>query len=174
MASNTIYFRNPNTGEMREAPVGYCLTVFFFGCFVPLFRSDWRSFVFIALAEMVTGFIFTVTSIVPMADVAVRAAALSGFIFAFLYNKMYITGLVKKGFQASGVDKGVLTEVVNKLDSSIPILEEPQTNQKSQEPEPKNENSTEDKLRQLNDLKEKNLINDEEYNKKKEKLLEEL
>jgi len=26
----------------------------------------------------------------------------------------------------------------------------------------------------LNDLKEKNLINDEEYNKKKEKLLEEL
>jgi len=34
--------------------------------------------------------------------------------------------------------------------------------------------SIEDKLRQLNELKEKNLINDEEYNKKKEKLLEEL
>ena len=53
-------------------------------------------------------------------------------------------------------------------------MEEPQTNQKSQEPEPKNENSTEDKLRQLNEHKENNLINDEEYNKKKEKLLEEL
>ena len=34
--------------------------------------------------------------------------------------------------------------------------------------------SIEDKLGQLNELKEKNLINDEEYNKKKEKLLEEL
>ena len=34
--------------------------------------------------------------------------------------------------------------------------------------------SIEDKLRQLKELKEKNLINDEEYNKKKEKLLEEL
>ena len=34
--------------------------------------------------------------------------------------------------------------------------------------------SIEDKLRQLNELKEKKLINDEEYNKKKEKLLEEL
>ena len=34
--------------------------------------------------------------------------------------------------------------------------------------------SIEDKLGQLNELKEKNLINDEEYNKKKEKLLNEL
>ena len=32
--------------------------------------------------------------------------------------------------------------------------------------------SIEDKLRQLKELKEKNLINDEEYNKKQEKLLE--
>jgi hypothetical protein len=62
----------------------------------------------------------------------------------------------------------------HKLDNLIPVSEEPQTNQKPQEPEPKNEDSVEDKLRQLNDLKEKNLINDEEYNKKKEKLLEEL
>ena len=34
--------------------------------------------------------------------------------------------------------------------------------------------SLEEKLKELNSLKEKNLINDEEYNKKKEKLLEEL
>ena len=34
--------------------------------------------------------------------------------------------------------------------------------------------SIKDKLKKLNDLKEKNLINDEEYNKKKEKLLAEL
>jgi hypothetical protein len=34
--------------------------------------------------------------------------------------------------------------------------------------------SIEDKLRQLNELKEENSINNEEYNKKKEKLLEEL
>ena len=47
-------------------------------------------------------------------------------------------------------------------------------NQKSQEPETKKEKSIEDKIKQLNSLKEKNLINDEEYNKKKEKLLEEL
>ena len=34
--------------------------------------------------------------------------------------------------------------------------------------------SIEDKLSQLNELKEENLINDEEYNQKKEKLLEEI
>jgi hypothetical protein len=61
----------------------------------------------------------------------------------------------------------------NKYDP-FPISEEPQTSQKSQEPEPKKEKSIEDKIKQLNDLKEKNLINDEEYNMKKEKLLEEL
>ena len=42
-------------------------------------------------------------------------------------------GLVKKGFQAYRVDEGVLTEVVNKLGSSIPILKKSQTNQNSQE-----------------------------------------
>ena len=81
-----------------------------------------------------------------------------GVIFGFFYNKLYIKGLVKKGFQAYGVDHGDLTELVNKVDSSIPILEEPQTNPKPQEPEPKKENSTEDKLKELNALKEKDLI----------------
>ena len=175
MASNTIYFRNPNTGEMREAPVGYSWTVFCFNFIAPLFRSDWKGSGLILLINFVLLFSSFIWDPNQQHESAHRSLHFwVGAIIAGFYNKFYIKGLVKKGFQASGVDKGVLTEVVNKLDSSIPILEEPQTNQKSQEPEPKNENSTEDKLRQLNDLKEKNLINDEEYNKKKEKLLEEL
>ena len=73
-----------------------------------------------------------------------------------------------------------LNQTVSKMERSgrreatFETKEEPQANQNSQELVPKKENSTEDKLRQLNELKEKNLINDEEYNQKKEKLLEEL
>ena len=171
MANNNIHFKNPNTGETRKAPVGHSWTVFFFGFIPPLFRSDWKGSGLILLVTFVLFFILDGLDIVPKPE---AIGVWVPIIFSFFYNKLYIKGLVKKGFQSYGVDHGVLTEVVNKLDSSIPILEEPQTNQKSQEPEPKKENSIEDKLRQLNDLKEKNLINDEEYNKKKEKLLEEL
>jgi len=172
MASNIIYFKNPNTGETRKAPVGYSWTVFFF-CFIPpLFRSDLKWAFNFLIINIVLG-------IAIFAMVGVDGPPLEWFIapmLGFFYNKLYIEKLVGKGFYALGVDHGVLTEVVNTLDASIaiPILEEPQANQKSQEPEPKKENSTEDKLRQLNDLKENNLINDKEYNQKKEKLLEEL
>ena len=169
MANDNIHFKNPNTGEMRKAPTGYSWTVLFFGFIPPLFRSDWKG----------AGLIFTLNIVVFifLGDFAPDPAVASvwvGIVFSFFYNKLYIKGLVKKRFQAYMVDHGVLTELVNKLDCSILILEEPQTNQKSQEPEPNKENSTEDKLRQLDALKEKNLINDEEYNKKKEKLLEDI
>jgi hypothetical protein len=169
MANNNIHFKNPNTGETRKAPVGYSWTVFFWNFIPPLFRSDWKG----------SGLIFIVTMVVfiLLSDFAPNPAVAGvwvGIVFSFFYNKIYIKSLVKKGFQSYRVDHGDLTELVNKVDSSIPILEEPQTNPKPQEPEPKNEDSVEDKLRQLNELKEKNLINDEEYNKKKEKLLEEL
>lgn len=169
MASNKIHFKNPHTGENRKAPVGFSWTVLFFGFIPPLFRSDWKGAGLIFLLS----FGVTLISLDAPAPIAVWV----GVIFAFFYNKFYIKELVKKGYQAYGIEHGVLAEelFVHKLNGLVPaVLEEPQTNQKSQEPEPKKENSIKDKLRQLNDLKENNLINDEEYNKKKEKLLEEL
>jgi hypothetical protein len=171
MASNRIYFKNPNTGEMCEAPVGFSWTVFFFGFIPPLVRSDWKGAGLIFLLG-VGGSLLALPATGPNSPIFV----LISIIFAFIYNKFYIKGLVKKGVQAYRIEVGVLAEELfaHKLNGLIPVMEEPQTNQKSQEPEPKNEDSVEDKLRQLNELKEKNLINDEEYNQKKEKLLEDL
>jgi hypothetical protein len=171
MASNTIYFKNPNTGEMRGAPVGFSWTVFFFIFIPPLFRGDWKGAGLILLLEC--GLIFI---LFDYPDSTAPMGFLVGVIIAFFYNKFYIKGLVKKGFQSYRIQVGVLAEElsVHKLGGLVPVLKEPQTNQKSQEPEPKNEGSVEDRLRNLQELKENNLINDEEYNKKKEKLLEEL
>ena len=177
MASNTIHFKNPHTGENRKAPVGYSWTVFCFNFIAPLFRSDWKGSGLILLINFVLLFSSFIWDPNQQHESAHRSLHFwVGAIIAGFYNKFYIKGLVKKGFQAYRIQVGVLAEELftHKLDNLIPVSEEPQTNQKPQEPEPKNEDSVEDKLRQLNELKEKNLINDEEYNKKKEKLLEEL
>jgi hypothetical protein len=170
MASNTIHFKNPHTGENRKAPVGYSWTVFFFWFITPLFRSDWKGAGLLSLLGFVGSWILHELGAPP------PAAFWIVVIFAAFYNKFYIKQLVQKGYQAYGIELGVLAEElsVHKLDGLVPVLKEPQTNQKSQEPEPKNEGSVEDRLRNLQELKENNLINDEEYNKKKEKLLEEL
>ena len=51
MASDVIYFENPNTGARREAPVGFSWTVLFFGGFVPLVRGDWGYFFIMLVAN---------------------------------------------------------------------------------------------------------------------------
>ena len=129
MASNIIYFKNPNTGATRQAPVGFSWTTLFFSFLPALLRYDWKGVGFIALAAIPIYCIHIGFDIYPTPEKAIaRALRFSGVIFSGFYNQLYITGLVKKGFQAYRVDEGVLTEVVNKLDTSIPILKKSQTN----------------------------------------------
>jgi hypothetical protein len=171
MAYNSILFKNPNTGETHKAPVGYCWTVAFFLFFVPIFRRDWK---WAILYFLLIGIVI----IIPPLSIL---ALIVNILFFGCYNKLYIQNLIKKGFYAVEVEHGVLTEVINKTATHhnksftllIPTLEESQTDQTSQEPEPQII-SIKDKLNKLDELKKENLINNEEYNKKKEKLLEEL
>jgi hypothetical protein len=79
MAFATINFRN-KSGIVKEAPVGFSWTTFFFGFFPALIRGDWLWALIICAATFVT-------------------FGLSGIVFAFIYNRIYIQGLLKQGFK---------------------------------------------------------------------------
>jgi len=84
MAFATVHFHNPNTGQMREAPVGFSWTTLLFGCFPALFRSDWKWAIIMFLAACVT-------------------FSLSWLVFPFVYNKLYIADLAKQGYKVRSV-----------------------------------------------------------------------
>lgn len=71
-----------NIGMIKECKIGFSWTNFFFGFFVPIFRSDWK-FALIQLAA------------------ALITCGISNFVFPFIYNKMYINDLLEKGYVAA-------------------------------------------------------------------------
>ena len=105
MAYAKIYFENPHTGQVKEAPVGFSWTVFFFGFFPPLFRGHWGGFAIILLAALVT-------------------VGLSNLVFMFIYNRMYIKHLISEGYKAKSASAD-LDFIQQKLGSQIPRLAPP-------------------------------------------------
>ncbi len=79
MAFASINFENKN-GVVKEAPVGFSWTTLFFGFFPALIRGDWLWALIIFFATFIS-------------------FGLAGFVFAFIYNRLYIQGLLKQGFK---------------------------------------------------------------------------
>lgn len=96
MANNVIYFENPHNGQVREAPVGFSWTVFFFNCFPAIFRSDWKWFIIMAILTFMT-------------------LGLSTLVFIFIYNKLYIKELVNSGFKVKSIQFGTIEQMENRL-----------------------------------------------------------
>ncbi|MBK8067447.1 MAG: hypothetical protein IPK27_07405 [Rhodanobacteraceae bacterium] len=103
MAFTTIIFKNPHTGMMKTAPVGFSWTVFCFGPFPPLFRGDWKRAVIMFLLVFVT-------------------AGLSSVIFMFIYNKLYIKDLIEAGYKAQSIATGDLDYASMKIGMEIPRI----------------------------------------------------
>ena len=76
----TISLKNPSNGLVKEVKVGFSWTVFFFGIFVPLFRSDFKWAIIMSLLAMLT-------------------MGLSSLVFPFIYNKIYIKEMIEKGYK---------------------------------------------------------------------------
>jgi hypothetical protein len=103
MAYTKIVFENPNTGHIKEAPVGFSWTVLFFGFFPPLFRGDWKWAIIMLLLALLT-------------------AGFSGLVFMFIYNKLYIKDLIGSGFKAKSVETGTIDQVSQQLGINLPLL----------------------------------------------------
>lgn len=105
MAYTKLVMENPNTGHIKEAPVGFSWTVFFFGFFPPMFRGDWKWAIIMFLLALIT-------------------VGLSNLVFMFIYNKLYIKDLVGAGFKVKSVGMGTVEQVSNKVGMTLPVAQE--------------------------------------------------
>jgi len=105
MAYTSITLENPHTGAIKEAPVGFSWTVFFFNFFPPLFRGDFKWAVIFFLLAMLT-------------------MGLSAIVFMFIYNKLYIKDLIGAGYKIKSFkDEASKQEVAAKLNMPLPLLD---------------------------------------------------
>ena len=79
MAFAIITFKSKNQ-VVKDAPVGFSWTTLLFGFFPALIRGDWLWAIIMLVA-------------------AVFTFGLSGIVFAFIYNRLYIQNLLKNGFE---------------------------------------------------------------------------
>ena len=68
------------SGLIKEAPVGFSWTTLFFGMFPALFRGDFKW----TLIMLIVGFV---------------TVGLAFLVFAFIYNRLYITSMIESGYK---------------------------------------------------------------------------
>lgn len=100
----TITMLNPKTGAMKQAPIGFSWTTFFFGPFPALIRGQ------IGMGLVIWALILPTLGI-------------STLVFAFKYNKMYVKYLLEKGYKFK--ESTLSHEAVQKkLSLTIPIAQQ--------------------------------------------------
>lgn len=102
MAFTNIEMKNPISGEVESAPVGFSWTTLFFQFLVPMFRGHWSAF-FIQIA------------------ILFPTLGISQFIVPFLYNKWYVKYLLSNGYQSISADDHT-SYVGSALGLPIPVL----------------------------------------------------
>ncbi|ANZ59313.1 hypothetical protein AYR59_04500 [Fructilactobacillus lindneri] len=85
-----INLTDPKTDQVKQTKVGFSWTTFFFGFWPALFRGDWMWFAIMLVLEIVIG--------VPTYGIG---AGITGIVFSFIYNKLYINELLGKGWVAA-------------------------------------------------------------------------
>nr|WP_157336552.1 DUF2628 domain-containing protein [Paenibacillus lutrae] len=84
---------------MKEVKVGFSWTTFFFGFFPALFRGDLKWAAIMFLISLILG-AFTIGF----------GAAVSGIVFSFVYNKIYIKELIEKGYRPANEEARAILE----------------------------------------------------------------
>ena len=77
-------------GQIKEAKIGFSWSNFFLGPVTPLVRGDFKYFIIMLICLILT-------------------CGISWLVFPFIYNKLYIIGLLLKGYlPVSKEDKQIL------------------------------------------------------------------
>ena len=87
------------SGLIKQAPVGFSWTTLFFGMFPALFRGDFKWTLIMLLAGLFT-------------------AGLAFVIFAFIYNRLYITSMIEAGYKVKNYS-GNKAEIEAKLSMKL-------------------------------------------------------
>lgn len=96
MSSRKRYLKHPVFKNIKEVPIGYSWTMFFFGIFVPLARSDWKA-VIIGLGAIFTSFFLDLGIGVP--GITTVLLLLFWIIWAGSYNRQYYERLIREGYE---------------------------------------------------------------------------
>ena len=166
MAFGTIKFKNKN-GAVKEAPVGFSWTTFFVGFFVPLSRGDWMWTLIMFVAMCITiGF--------------------ANIIFPFIYNRLYIDGLLKQGYTVKSYigDKGSIESSAQiKLsnsrqesasygsDANFESASSEKSTSRTSSSKASKSNDFTGELEELKELYEDGTLSEEQFKKAKNKLL---
>ncbi|RPK26257.1 DUF2628 domain-containing protein [Paenibacillus xylanexedens] len=93
-----IFLQN-SAGVTKNVKVGFSWTTLFFGFFPALFRGDLKWAAIMFLISVAVG-IFTVGF----------GAWISGIVFSFVYNKIYIKELLEKGYRPANAEAQAVLE----------------------------------------------------------------
>ncbi|KOR27056.1 DUF2628 domain-containing protein [Clostridium sp. FAM 1755] len=89
-----------DSGVTKEVKCGFSWTTFFFGFIVPLIRGDLKWALIMVAISIAVG--------IPTLGIG---GFISGIIFSFVYNKIYIKELLVKGYKpANETAKNILAE----------------------------------------------------------------
>ncbi len=75
-------------GMIKTVKAGYSWTTMIFGLFVPLLRGDYKWTVILVILDLLMGSVSFGIGI-----------GIGNFLFAFMYNRIYITDLLQQGYE---------------------------------------------------------------------------
>ena len=159
MAFATIQLKSKN-GVVREAPVGFSWTTFFLSFWVPLTRGDWMWAIIMLVAVFIT-------------------FGIAGILFAFIYNRLYIEGLLKQGYSVKSftgerkeIEASAQIKLGNSSSENSPSKTSSSNSNISTASRPRSsEKDLTDELEELQELYEDGTLSEAQFKKANNKLL---